>query len=511
MVNSNGISFSGLASGLDTKAIITQLVALERIPIQLIEAKKMAAQKRLDKMGVLEGLLKTLKTASESLSTSKDFFAYTVNNTDETVATITASGSAASGSHTLEVTQVASTDRWAFDGVADPNLDLASADGQQITFTVGTTSYSLVVNQGDSSLNNLASAINTMAGDDVTASVVNTGTEFNPQYRLVIASEESGEDLRITNIATDIAGLSITYSAPDVNGDATSSNNITVGNNAVVVIDGLDVERSSNDLSDVFDGIEIQILSTTDGTPITFSVNPDKEAIRENLDTFIAAFNAVVDFVNTESTFTPSTDDDDLRGTTGPLFGDSILTSVMRNIRRALFDIDPSVVQNDTLGYSTLGLIGIETDNNGKLEINETILDEKMAENLEAFADLFIDYDGFDNGGATPNTPEFYTDTTADTGLAALLVREIDRMFGSYEGPIDPDTGDRMQLDALFDLKEDTLRANMKTFDSTIASMERRLDAFERHLILKFAHMEELIGSLNAQGAALSYALGIPS
>ena len=83
MVNSNGISFSGLASGLDTRSIINQLVALERIPIQLIEAKRSSAQERLGKIGVLEGLVRSLKTAAESLSTGSDFFAYTVSNTDE--------------------------------------------------------------------------------------------------------------------------------------------------------------------------------------------------------------------------------------------------------------------------------------------------------------------------------------------------------------------------------------------------------------------------------------------
>lgn len=507
MVNSNGISFSGLASGLDTRSIINQLVALERIPIRLIESKREGAQKRLDRIGTLEELVKSLQSAAETLSSGSNFFAFTVNNTDESVATITASGTALPGSHTLDVTRVASTDRWAFDAVADPDLDLASADGEQITFDVGTTSYSLVVNQSNSSLNNLAAAINTMAGDDVTASVVNTGTESNPQYRLVLASDESGEDLRITNIATDIAGLSIAYSPPDGNGDATSASNITVGNNALVVIDGLAVERASNDLSDVFEGIQIQLLSATGGTPITFSVDPDREAIRGNLDSFVSAYNAVIDFVNKESTFTPSEDEDDPVGTSGVLFGDSLLTSVTRNIRRALFDIDLNDILNDTAGFSTLSLIGITTTNDGKLEIDDTVLDAKMSEDLELFADLFVDSDGFDNGGAPPNTPGFYEDQTADSGLAALLVREIDRMFGSFEGPVDPLTGEPMQLDALFDLKEDTLRADIDGFNDQIESMERRLDAFERNLVLRFARLEELMSSLNAQGATLAFAL----
>ncbi len=507
MVNSTGISFSGLASGLDTQAIIQQLVSLERIPIQLIEQKKAAEQDKLDKLDEFGTKVKALKTAAETLSTVDDFFAWKVDNTDSSVATINATGGAQAGSHSLEVLKLASVDRWAFDAVSDPDTDLASADGQQLTFDIGTTSYSLTVNASSSSLNNLASAIEDMAGDVVNAEVVNTGTSTSPQYRLVLSSKDSGEDNRIANIATDIAGLSITYSAPDANGDPTSANNLTVGNNAQAIIDDLQFERSSNDFSDVFTGLEINLLSTTPAnTPITFTVDSDKEAIRENIDTFISAYNDVVGFINTQSTYTPSETEGEA-GTTGALFGDSILSTVRANIDRALFNVDPTVVSNDTQGYSTLSLIGIKQGNDGTLSIDSTVFDEKLANDVDLFGDLFVDSDGFDNGGADPNTSAYYEDTTADSGLAASLVREIDRMFGTYEGDIDPNTGERVSLDALFDLKESTIRSSMSRFDDQIATMEQRLEGFRRNLVLRFSRLEELMGALNAQGAALSGAL----
>ena len=177
------------------------------------------------------------------------------------------------------------------------------------------------------------------------------------------------------------------------------------------------------------------------------------------------------------------------------------------NINRALFNVDADVVAGDTEGYSTLSLVGINQANDGTLSIDATVFDDKLAGNIELFADLFIDSDGFDNGGADPNTGEYFEDTTADSGLAASLVREIDRMFGTYEGPIDPVTGERLTLDALFDLKEDTIRTAMKRFDDRIESMEQRMEGFERNLVMRFARLEELMGALNAQGAALAGAL----
>ncbi len=511
MVGSNGISFSGLASGLDTQAIVAQLVALERIPIQLIEAQKAGEQRKLDEIGNFGKLVKALQAAAEKLSTTDDFYAWTVSNTDTAVANITATGGAQSGVHTLEVLKLASVDRWAFDAVTDPDADLATADGQQLDFTVGTTSYSLTVSASSSSLNDIASDIEDMAGDAVTAEVVNTGTSSNPQYRLILSSNDPGEDNRVSSIVTDIDGLGITYSAPDANGDPTSASNLTVGNNSQAEVDGLLIERSSNDLSDVYSGIEINLLSTTEvDTPITFTIDPDKTAIRENIDAFVNAYNGVLSFINKQSTFTAAEEEGEA-GASEPLFGDSILRSVRSNINRALFDVDTSTVLNDTEGFSTLSLIGIDQANDGILSVNGTTFDEKIADNIDLLADLFLDSDGFDNGGADPNTEAYFEDQTADSGLAASLVREIDRMFGTFDGPIDSETGDRVLLDALFDLKEDTIRENMDRLSSQIDTMEDRLEGFERNLVMRFANLEKLMGSLNAQGAALQGFFNSPS
>ncbi|MDA1263457.1 MAG: flagellar filament capping protein FliD [Planctomycetota bacterium] len=506
MVNSSGISFSGLASGLDTQAIVKQLLALERIPIQLLETKKQTAQKKLDKLGDFGAKLKDLQSKADNLATTDGFYAWAVQSSDPSVATINATGGAQSGVHTLEVLELAAVDRWAFDAVIDPSTDLATADGQQLVFEVGTTQYSLTINQSQSSLNEIASAIEDMVGDDVNAEVINAGTAGNPKYRLVLSSGQPGEDNRIANIVTDIPGLGLTYTPPDANGDPTSANNLTVGSNALVLVDDLPVERTTNDLSDVFEGLEINLLSTTEvGQPITFSIDPDKESMRENIDAFISSYNDVLGFINTQSSFTPAEEDGEA-GTAGELFGDPILSRVRSTLNRALFYANVEDVANDTQGYSTLSLVGIKQGNDGTLSIDETRFDEKIAENIHLFADLFVDSDGFDNGDAEPNTEEFYTDTTADSGLAATLSREIDRMFGTYDGPIDSDTGDHIVLDALFDLKEDTIRDSMKRFDSQIETMERRLEGFERNLVLRFARLEELMAALNAQGAALSNA-----
>lgn len=485
----NGISFSGLASGLDTRSIIDQLVALESIPIQQLEQRRSVEQKKLDLVGNFGDLMHALQDAAKTLSETSGFFAYSVGVAQEGFATISASGGALAGSHTLEVLQTAVTDRWAFDGLADPDLALASADGETISFSVNGTDYEVTVDQASSSLNAIAAAIEEAAGADVAVSVVNAGTATNPSHQLVIASRTSGEDGAITGLSTDIAGL------------VGSPTNLTPGANAIARIDGLTVERSDNDFGDVLEGVSLDVLAQTDGE-IGFTVEPDDEAIRGKIEGFVDAYNDVVNFINKQNTFSGDLED------SSALFGDSVLSTVQRTVRRVLFDVDASVVQNDTEGYSMLSLVGLKLGNDSTMSIDDTTFDEKLAGNLELFADLFVDRDGFDNGGAEPNTPEYFQDTTADSGLAASLVREIDRLFGKFDGPIvDADTGERAVLEGIIDARKSVIRDTIERFDEQIERKELLLESFQQTLEQRFAALEELMAQLNAQGAALSSTL----
>lgn len=501
MVNGTGINFSGLASGLDTNAIIQQLVALERIPIQMIEMEKDEQQGKLNKINQLSDLVKGLQEKADGLSSLSEFYAFSVGGSFEGSLTVSAGAGAVAGSHTVEVISTAGTDRWSFDGVADDTANLATADGQTVDFTVGGTSYSVPVDAAASNIEQIASAINEEAGDDVTASVVNTGTASNPSYTLLLSSKESGEDGRISAITSSIAGLSINYVAPDVNGDPVSANHVSVGNNAQAVIDGLTVTRSTNDFSDVLDGVSLSALAETTGE-VTFTVEPDKDAIKEKIGEFVTAYNEVIEFINTQNTYTPSEEDGE-SGTSGALFGDGLLQSVKQTLSSALFNIDPAVVQADTEGYSTLSLVGIKTNSDGTLKLEESTFDAKFDGNLEALADLFVDSDGFvRDPAALPNTPDWYVDTTTDSGLMANLSRGIDQLFGSIE-----DNDPNVDLKGVFDLRKDAINDQIKRLSERITQKEDRLGDYEQDLILRFARLEELMGALNAQGASLSNAL----
>lgn len=510
MVSSSGISFSGLGSGLDTNAIVNQLLALERIPINALESRRSTEQRRLGLVGDLGNLVKSLQSAADDLSTPSEFFAYAATIDQESVATVSASSSAEPGTHTVDVQRLASTDRWAFDAVTDREANLSGQAGEQISFTIGTTDYALTVDENASSLDDLAAGIEEMAGDVVSASIVNTGTESSPSYQLVLSSKESGEEGRITNLFSNVGqtggagtSLSINFSAPGVEGEATSSNNITVGNNAIAEINGLVVERSTNSFTDVIEGVTLELRGVSSGGPANVSVEADRTEVRARIDAFVREYNEVIEFINGQNEFTPGDSDDEAGTTGGILFGDSLLTDVKRRIQSALFNVDAATVAADTEGYSTLALIGIEQDSEGRLSVDSAVFDDKFDGNLEALMDLFADTDGFDNGGAAENTPEYYVDTTADSGLMDTLSRTIDQMFGRQ-----PNGDSEIDLQGIFDLREEAIRNSIGRFDDQIERREDRLVKYEETLVLRFARLEELLGGLNAQGQALNSALG---
>jgi flagellar hook-associated protein 2 len=495
MTFGSGIGISGLGSGLDTNSIIRQLVALENIPLQQIQGHKKVEQDKLATLNKFKGFVKTLQDKAKELAKENDFLDFTVTPSQEGVASFSATGAAQAGTHTITALKLAQIDRWAFDGVTDKAANLAGGNGEAVSFTVNGTVYTATMSQADSSLEDIASEINEQAPEDVSATVVNTGTDASPSFKLVLTAKHSGAEARITGITSTVAGLTIDGTAPAPDGTAGSTNNITVGQNALALIDGLQIERTNNDFNDVIEGVDLTLESADPLLEINFSVEADTDAIKTKVKDFVASYNAVMNFANEQNKYSED------EGPGGPLFGDSLLQSVRSAINTAIFSVDLDEVQADTLGYSTMSLLGIKTQSDGTLLVDETKLEEKLTGNLEAFADFFVDHDGFNNGGALPNTPEYYIDTTADSGIAARLDRALERMFTNSAGPNDS------SLKGLFESKVETINNKIGRFDDQIDSKQFYLEQYERQLVLKFAKLEEVMGGLNAKGASLQAAL----
>lgn len=472
------IQLGGLASGLDTGAIIQAILGVERVPINALQADKRDEEGKLSLIGTIKGLVQSLRDDAEALSTEAGFLSFAITSSDEDGASFSVTGAPQTGNHTLVVNQLAASSRFTFtDTVADPDADLGAG---AIDFNVNGTAYSLTVAAGDSSLNEIRDALNSLAGDDVSATVVNVGTASSPQHQLVIAGNDTGLDAAITGLTSSVAGLT------DVN-----ISELTSAQNAQVVVDGLTVERSSNVFDDVLEGLSFTAQQADLTKTISFSAAVDDDGIKTKVQGFVDSYNDVINFINTQNTY--SEED----GAGGALFGDSMLRSIRSTLSNALFNVDIATVVADSAGFSTLSLVGIDLGTDGTLSINSAKFDAKLAEDPDAFADLFVDTDGFDNTGATANTPGFFTDQTVDDGVFDNLFRAIDQAVD------DLDLADGSSLKGLFAQREDTLNDSISRINDRISILEERLIDTEASLVDRFATLESLITGLNAQGSAL--------
>ncbi len=476
------IQFGGLASGLDTAAIIEAVLNAERFPIQLLQQDKEDEEKKLSLIGTLKGHVQSLRDKAEELSSLGGFLSHKITPSIEGVASFSVIGTPAPGAHTLKVTQLAAASRFTFtDLVTDPDTDLGAGD---LDFDIDGTHYTLSVAANDSSLNEIKDALNSLAGDDITASVVNVGTSSSPQYQLVIAGDETGQSNGILNLTSSVTGL-------------TDANKVelTTAQNASVEVDGLTVERETNTFDDVVEGLSFSAQAADANTTISFNTEIDSDGIKTKVQELVDAYNEVMGFINDQNTF--SEED----GVGGQLFGDSMLRSVRSTISNALLNVDIATVIADTTGFSTMSLLGIGLQSDGTLSIDETKLDAKLAEDPDAFADLFVDTDGFDNGGAAVNTSGYFVDQTADDGLFDNLFRAIDQAVEDLE------LADGSTISGLFELREDSTRDNIERFDDRIQILEDRLVQTEDRLVAQFSALEELMAGLNSQSAFLTQSL----
>jgi flagellar hook-associated protein 2 len=457
-----GISFGGLASGLDTKAIIQALVAIERRPIAALEQKKTSLGKQKSLFGDLRGLLGKLETAAKALKTTSDFLVRKASSDKEEIVTASAGSAASAGTYTLRVVSLAKAQVNASSGSASPSASLGAPGTLQLD--VGGATHFIAVGgvvngvTEPPTLERIAAAIN--AADDanatgVRAEVVDTGNSGNNRYQLVVRSEQAGT----------ASGFSISYDDGDPAFQAVinsvGSNVLTQATDARVQLNGgVTVTRSSNTISDLIAGVTLELKSDASPTQsVAITVSNDSTATTKKVQDFVDAYNKVVDFLADQNQL-----DADGKAK-GPLFGDSTL----RALRAGLRTIAGSAVPGTgNASFQLLSQLGVKADTAGKLTLTGTALAEALATDEAAVAAVF---------------------TSSANGIAGRVVAQIDVYTDSVDGLIKNRTEafDRQSKDAT----------------TRITQAERRLTSFEKQLEQKYANLEQLMGRLQSQGSSL--------
>ncbi|MCB9623967.1 MAG: flagellar filament capping protein FliD [Sandaracinus sp.] len=430
-------SFSGLASGIDTASLVSQLVSLERAPIKRLETKQANLLSMSRRFSEISKRVDALSSASEALVGATKLLGATASSTDESKVRVSATGDATLGGFSVEVRSLARAERTYSDGIAA--RDAAGLFGSgTLTLGIGTASTDVTVEATDT-LDDVARKINE-SGAEVSASVLHDGTS----YRLLLAGRGTGT----TNaIEVTESGTSLGLDRPE--------NELVAASDATVVIDGLEITRSSNRFADVVPGVTFDLRGeTAPGETVGVEIDRDTDATMEKLEAFVSAYNEVTRGLDAEFAFAGAA------RIGNSLAGDSTLRGLQTRL------------MNTVLGeYSSTRLadLGIRLQNDGSLKLDDAEVRERLATDPDGLVSFF----GADDGAS---------------GFAKALTDLADIYTGT---------------DGQLKNRIDNLSQGQRDIDEQIERMERRIDKYEENMRKKFTAMEMVVSGLNSQASQL--------
>jgi len=219
---------------------------------------------------------------------------------------------------------------------------------------VGTNApVTVTVDSTNNTLSQLAASINSQNAG-VTANVVQDANG----YRLALVSNTSGAPGNIT-----------------VSGNTTSLNfnSGVTGSKASLTVDGIPISSASNTVSNVINGVTLNLASPAPGTPVTLTVGPDTTQITAAINNLVSAYNTVIGEVNSQ--FTVASDGSG----GGPLEADNTLRDVQSQLLGA---IAYSVTGNG--GIVNLASLGVNVNNDGTLSVDSGALNSALTSNYSA-------------------------------------------------------------------------------------------------------------------------------
>ncbi len=459
-------------TALDVPTLVSQLMAIERRPIDKLDAKVSSYESKISSFGTLSSLVSSFQTAAESLSSSLEKLATTPS--DANVLSATAASTAVPGSYSINVSQLAQSQNLIAAGQTSSTAAIGDGTATTVTFDFGTISggtltngvysgaaftsngggtQSIVIDSTNNTLEGIRDAINA-AGMGVTATIVNDGS--GTPYRLALTSTNSGlsNSLKITTSGGDGSiGNLLGY-------DPAGTQNLTqtmAAQNANLTVNGIAITSASNTVSEAIQGVTLTLKSTTT-TPTSLAVARDTTAINTAASGFVDAYNALASQIKSRSAF--GTDDK----TAGALAGDGTLR-VMQEQLRGIFNTPAS---GGTL--TSLAQVGIAFQKDGSLLLDSSKLNNALSTDFSDVTNLL----------------------SSSTGYATRL---------------EAWAKSTLAIDGLIDTRTKSLKQNVENYNDEIDRLEIRMKALEKKYTTEYTTLNLLLSSMNSTSTYLTQQL----
>lgn len=528
-----------VGSGMNNSEIITSLVDAERVPaLERIEKNENSTKNKISAYGVLKSDISAFRDIIRDIKSS-NAASHVGSSSNTTIAKFSTTGTTGSDNvdSSLVVSSLATThtlvtgtynNSGSTVGEGSLTIDFgtwSTTSSANDTFTANSNSAITVTTSASTTLTQLRDSINN-ATDNAEASILYNGTG----YVLVIKGESgASNEVRVTPSEGSSATLTNNFSY------TASTKNLTQtvdGTDASFTVDGISMTRSTNTISDLFNGYTLE-LEATSSSAINISSTQNLDNITALLSNFIDAYNAIYTNITEMSGAAFSEDE-----STGPLAGDSLARSIQRELR--------SYTTKSLSGYEggpySMSLLGVQTNRDGSLTLNTSVLKNSFAaapkivdaifknqlisDNAEvevtsigtdtkpgSYAITKTGSDYFIDGVQMTANGTLYTSGSGDSNgmvmnIASSDVSSANIYYGkSLMTKIDASLSNFLEFNGDINNRISNLTDKLSDFKDQKTNLDKRMATLTDRYALQFSSMEQSIAGLKETGNYLDQML----
>lgn len=450
---------SGGQSGLDTEALIKGLTEARRLPAVRLETKNENLDKQKGALATLQSLLTRFRSSVDSLrnppgvqNSTQNIFQYRTTTLSSIVTAanyVNVTVEPGVNVQNLSIDEITTLAKEAKQESGVFSLPSATspavaANGNATAGQLSAGSFTLRALDGgadasitlteNESLQSVASKFNAVkdrTGIQATVVKVTNGTP-NSDFKLIFTATKTG-----TTAGFDLANASTVTSDPDGVLAQVGFTTTQAAQNAQFTFDGVSIERESNSVDDLVDGITITLKQPlSSGTPINVSIQPDTELVKGALMEFADLYNELRVFGATQSQI----GDDGLPTEDAVLINDptmrSIMNSVSTEVRRVVAGLtggDPDRLSDIGFGFQDFAGDDETVTTRNIIVVDEEKLQSALEANYEAVRGIFE----FQMTSDNPDLSIFRRTNALNTTGFTL---NIDRTNGVYTATVGSST-----------------------------------------------------------------------
>jgi flagellar hook-associated protein 2 len=442
-----GLALSGLASGVDTSAIVEQLMALERQQTTRLQNRQYAVTGQQTSLKDIATKLATLKSAASALSSDASWKqTQTAASSDANRVAVALTGGAGIGGHTVGVTRLASAAQRGFSFAG------GTAGTFSVSYNTGTPQTISVDVTATSTIKDVADAINAKTSGPVVAAVVKNDLG---QDRLVLSARKTGSDSDFTVTTGGVLAADSTYNTADLS---------TL--NASWTLDGVaQAPSQTNVLENAIPGLRVTLKGVTSAAATVTVSEPtlDRDGVKTKVKAFVDAYNALVSATQVELDAKPVKDPtSEFQAGYGQLHGDAGMRAMLSSVRRQMTDIVAGAGINDLgdLGISVPKATGgtvSEDGKDGKLVIDDAKLSTALESDWTAVKSFFTTF--------SKQVGDYVDTQTGGSGVIDKRLQSSDRNLKLLQAQLD-------QTNERIDAKEKRLKAQFAAMESALQASQ---------------------------------------